>query len=63
MTCVVCDEEFYPQSNLEPAEPCWCGEMARGASAWDWDRWRGVKKRLRFKLARRVIAFASWLTS
>ena len=48
--CSICGTDYYSQSYYEPAEPCWCGEMAHG-SLWEWDRWRAYRKWVRYHLA------------
>ena len=50
MICRICGDEGWRQTHMEPAEPCPCGQMA-DCSPWDWDRWRGVRNRLRYVLA------------
>lgn len=53
-TCVICGEPFYPESEIDSAERCWCGEMASG-DLWGWDRWRAYRNYLRYRLARWMI--------
>jgi hypothetical protein len=50
MRCRICNEEGWQQTQDEQAEPCLCGEMAY-TSPWEWDRWRGIRKWLRYHCA------------
>jgi hypothetical protein len=59
--CVICGTEFYRETALEPAEPCWCGQMADG-SLWGWNRWRAYLDRARYWLAYRLNLLSQWLT-
>lgn len=48
--CRICHTEYYRETSIEPAEPCFCGDMAN-CSPWDWEGWRGVYRAFRFRLA------------
>jgi len=60
MLCSICKEECYPRTNLHPAEPCLCGEMA-STSPWKWMGWKGVRKRLRYWLAAKAFWIGNYL--
>lgn len=48
-TCRICLVEFVPESEIDPSEPCWCGQMA-DCSPWRWDRWAGVRNAIAYRL-------------
>ncbi len=48
MICTICNEEYVNQSELDPAEPCLCGQMAWD-TPWQWDGFRGLKNRIRYR--------------
>jgi hypothetical protein len=50
MKCNICKTDYYRQTDVDPQEPCWCGECC-SCSPWGWDRWRGVRLWVRFKIA------------
>ena len=60
MTCTVCHTEYYLQSEIDPEEQCWCGEMVEGG-LWKWEGWRGVKKAMRYRLDRSVCDAANYI--
>lgn len=53
-TCRICGEHFYRQTEIDPAEPCWCEQMASG-SLRDWNGWRGYRDRFYYWLRRRWV--------
>jgi len=59
--CALCKTEFFRQSEFEPAEPCWCGQMA-DCGPWQWDRWRGVTTAARFRLAMSLYRLGDYIT-
>ena len=58
--CRVCMTPFFRQSEIDPAELCWCGQMA-DCSPWQWDRWRGLKNAARYRVAMWLYRFGDWL--
>lgn len=56
--CSICTEIYYRESEIDPAEPCACGEMASGRP-WDWDRWRGIRNWVRYWVARQAMWVAN----
>jgi len=61
MICSICKEEGYPATQLNPAEPCLCGQMAWG-NPWQWDKWKGVKNYIRYWIVRKCIAIINKVT-
>jgi len=59
--CSVCRTEFYRESEIDPAERCWCGDMATGP-LWEWDRWRAYRLAVRYRAAQALIRLSEWLT-
>lgn len=62
MICRICGEQGFSQTYTDPAEPCWCGEIA-SCSPWAWDRWRGVRKWLRYRAAKALMQASLRLTA
>lgn len=60
MICSICNEEYINQSELDPAEPCLCGQMA-WCSPWKWDRWRGLRSWGRYRTAAYLFKIANGL--
>ena len=60
--CSVCKTEYWSQSESEPAEDCWCGDRASGP-LWEWDRWAGVCRAVRYRLAGRIAIISDYLMS
>lgn len=58
--CTICDTTYYRQSEIDPAEQCGWVEMA-DCSPWKWDRWRGVVKWARCRVAGWFMAIATRL--
>lgn len=62
--CRICGNDYLPEVHdidggpIDPAEPCWCGEMA-DASPWEWDRWRGLFNWTRYRLANLLFYLAT----
>ena len=54
--CVICKTIYYRESEIDPAEPCYCGDMANGP-LWDWGRWRAYRWWLWYLLWRRWLRF------
>ena len=60
MICSICEEMYYPQTTLEPSEPCLCGQMAWG-TPWQWDGFNGIMNWLRYWIARKSFYLGSYL--
>lgn len=59
--CTICREPFYRQTEIDPAESCFCGAMADG-TPWAWDRWRGVYNAVLYWIARQCYALGNCIT-
>lgn len=59
--CSICRGPYYRQSETDPDETCVCGQMASG-TPWQWDRWRGIRNWLRYKIADGLFLLVTKLT-
>lgn len=59
--CTICGTEYFRESEIDPAEPCWCGQMG-DVSPWQWDRWRGLRTAARYRTAMLLYQLGDWLT-
>jgi hypothetical protein len=61
MKCWVCENDYYPQTNLEPAEECLCG-MGHGNIYWvpTKERPKLFLLKLMWKLVRLQWKFGDW---
>jgi hypothetical protein len=58
MKCWVCDEQYYGQTSLEPAEPCLCSE---GISSHQTHTWRAWLLRIGYRAVHLIWNLGGWL--
>jgi len=59
--CRICGTDYYTgHYNVEPDEPCVCGEMCN-CNLLEWNGWDAVKKFLIYRTANVFYAIGSWV--
>jgi hypothetical protein len=48
--CKICGSDYWCETESEPEESCWCGEMCN-CNLWEWDKWKAIKKFLIYRTA------------
>lgn len=56
MKCAICGEDYYYQTQTDPEEPCWCGEMAPRIFYF-----RDRIKKFRFRIASMILKCSEWI--